>query len=287
MNYGWRFVENQELLIPRMLIFTLAIFSLTTYNLPWLIALTQHSRFLCNIALYSIRPCFYHQSNPTTGYCFCFGSISLVFLELFLHWSPVAYWAPTDLGSSSFSILSFCLFILFMGFSRQEYWSGLPFPSPVDRLCQISPSWPICLGWPHVAWLSFIELDKAVVLVIRLARFLWLWFSLSALWCPLTTPTILLGFLLPWTWGISSRLLQQSAATAPSLGQGVSSHSCPSWPWTWSSSFWPSHIVNLPKKWCIYPINELRLTYHYHPKSRVYIRLHSWWCTTYGLTNVQ
>ena len=27
----------------------------------------------------------------------------------------------TDLGSSSFSILSFCLFILFMGFSRQEY----------------------------------------------------------------------------------------------------------------------------------------------------------------------
>ena len=28
---------------------------------------------------------------------------------------------PTDLGSFSFSILSFCLFILFMEFSRQEY----------------------------------------------------------------------------------------------------------------------------------------------------------------------
>ena len=26
------------------------------------------------------------------------------------------------------------LFILFMGFSRQEYWSGLPFPSPVDHV---------------------------------------------------------------------------------------------------------------------------------------------------------
>ena len=25
-------------------------------------------------------------------------------------------------------------FILFMGFSRQEYWSGLPFPSPVDHI---------------------------------------------------------------------------------------------------------------------------------------------------------
>ena len=24
----------------------------------------EHSRFLCNIALYSIRPCFYHQSHP-------------------------------------------------------------------------------------------------------------------------------------------------------------------------------------------------------------------------------
>ena len=67
--------------------------------------------------------------SPVTsvaGYCFCFGSIFSFFLELFLHWSAVAYWAPTDLGSSSFSILSFCLFILFMGFSRQEYWSGLP-----------------------------------------------------------------------------------------------------------------------------------------------------------------
>ena len=29
---------------------------------------------------------------------FCFGSVSSFFLELLLHWSPVAYWAPTDLG---------------------------------------------------------------------------------------------------------------------------------------------------------------------------------------------
>ena len=46
------------------------------------------------------------------------------------------------------------LFILFMGFSRQEYWSGLPFPSPVGHIfCQNSPSWPIRLGWPCTAWL--------------------------------------------------------------------------------------------------------------------------------------
>ena len=53
---------------------------------------------------------------------------------------------------------------------------------------------------------------------------------------PLTTPTVLLGFLLPWTRDISSWLLQQSTATAPYLGRGVSPHCRPSWPWTWKST---------------------------------------------------
>ena len=34
-------------------------------------------------------------------------------------------------------------------------------------------------------------------------------------------PTVLLGFLLPWVWSISSKLLQQSTAAAPDLGHGV------------------------------------------------------------------
>jgi len=188
--------------------------------------------------------------TSTTRYCFCFGSIPSFFLELFLHWSPVAYWAPTDLGSSYFSILSFCLFILFMGFSRQEYWSGLPFPSPVDHiLSDLSPM--TCLSWVALwVWLSFIELDKAVVLVwLDWLVFCDYGFSVSALWCPLTTPTILLGFLLPWTWGISSRLLHQSAATTPYLGRGVSPHHCPSWPWMWNSSFRPSWALTATAPW--------------------------------------
>ena len=41
----------------------------------------------------------------TTGCCFCFGSIPSFFLKLFLHCSPLAYWAPTNLGSSTFSVL--------------------------------------------------------------------------------------------------------------------------------------------------------------------------------------
>ena len=116
--------------------------------------------------------------TSTTGCCCCFGNISLFFLELFFHWSPVVYWAPTDLGSSSFSVLSFCLFILFVGFSRQEYWSGLPFPFPMDHvLSELSTmthsSWVALHGMAH----GFTELDKAVVHVIRLVSFLWLWFS--------------------------------------------------------------------------------------------------------------
>ena len=113
----------------------------------------------------------------TSGCCFCFSSVSSFFLGLFLHWSPIACWAPTDLESSSFSVLYFCLFILFMGFLRQEYWSGLPVPSPIDHiLSELStmtyPSWVALHGMAH----SFIELDKAVVHVIRLVSFLWLWF---------------------------------------------------------------------------------------------------------------
>ena len=155
-----------------MLTFTLAISCLTTSNLPWFIDLTfQVPMQYCSLQNWIL---LLSPVTSTTEHCFCFGSIPSFFLELFLHWSPVAYWAPTDLGSSSFGILSFCLFLLFMGFSRQEYWSGLPFPSPVDHvLSDLStmtrPSWVA----PQ-AWLSFIELDKAVVRVIRLTSFLWL-----------------------------------------------------------------------------------------------------------------
>jgi len=113
----------------------------------------------------------------TARCCFCFGFVSSSFLELLLHSSPVAYWAPADLVSSYFSVLCFFIFILFMGFSRQEYWSGLPFFSPVDHvLSELStmthPSWVALYSMT----LSFIQLNKAVVHMIRLVSFL-LWFS--------------------------------------------------------------------------------------------------------------
>ena len=163
-----------------MSMFTLTISCLTTYNLPWFVDLTfQVPMQYCCLQR---RTLLSSTVSSTTGCCFFFGFISSFFLELFIHWSPVAYWAPSNLGSSFFSVLSFCLFILFMGFSRQEYWSGLPFPSPVDHILSglftmTRPSWVALHGMAH----NFIELDKAVVLVISFVSFLWLWFSV----CPL------------------------------------------------------------------------------------------------------
>ena len=51
-----------------MSMFTLAIFCLTTSNLSGFMNLTF--QVLCNIALYSIRPCFHHQSHPQLGVVF-------------------------------------------------------------------------------------------------------------------------------------------------------------------------------------------------------------------------
>ena len=150
-----------------MSMLTLAISCLTTSNLTWLMDLTSHVPMqYCSL---QHRTLFPSPVISTTGHCFHFYSIFLFFLELFFHSSPVAYWAPTNLGISSFSVISFCLLVLFMGFSRQEYWSGLPFPSPVDHVLSelstmTSPSWVALHSMAH----SFIELDKAVVHVIRL-----------------------------------------------------------------------------------------------------------------------
>ena len=152
--------------------FTFAVSCLTTSNLPWFKDITfQVPVQYCSLQHQTLLP---SPVTSTTG-CFCFGSISSFFLELFLHWSPVAYWTPTDLESSSFSVLSFCLFILFVGFSRQEYWSGLPFPFPVDHvLSELStmtrPFWMALHGLAH----SFIELDKTEEMEIQISQVTWL-----------------------------------------------------------------------------------------------------------------
>ena len=92
-----------SLLIPRISMFSLVISFLTTFNLPGFMDLTfQVPMQYCSFQHWTLLPL---PVTSKTG-CFCLGFIHSFFLELFLHWSLVAYWAPTNLGSSSFSVLS-------------------------------------------------------------------------------------------------------------------------------------------------------------------------------------
>ena len=121
--------------------------------------------------------------TSTTGWCFCFGYVSSFFLELFIHWSPVAYQAPTNLGSSSFSVLSFCLFILTIHGvlkARILKWFAISFSSGPHFVRTLYHDMSVSVALYSMAY-SFIELDKAVVHVIRLVSFLWLWFSVCLL----------------------------------------------------------------------------------------------------------
>ena len=141
-----------------MLTFTLAISCLTTSYLPWFMDLTfQVPMQYCSLQHWTLLP---SPGTSTTGVVFA--------LALSLHslWSYFsidfhciqmgicpAYWAPTDLGSSSFSVLSFCLFILLMG-SQGKNTEVVSHPLlQWTMFCQNSPPWPVHLGCLYAAWL--------------------------------------------------------------------------------------------------------------------------------------
>ena len=157
-----------------MLTLSLAISSLAISNLSSFINLTlQVPMQYCSLQHWTL---LLSPVTSTTGSCFCFGSIPSFFLELFLHWSPVAYWAPIDPGSLSFSILSFLPSHTVLGVSRQEYWSGLPFPSPMDHILS-DFSTMTRLSWvaPH-GMAQFHWVRQECGPLIRLSSFLWVWF---------------------------------------------------------------------------------------------------------------
>ena len=109
---------------------------------------------------------------------FHFGSISSFSLELFLYSSPIVYWAPPDLGSSSFSVVTFLPFHTVHGVLKARIHSGchsllqqlvshLLFPRPSGRL-SIFPKnsltffdhSSIYLFYPHI----FVEVFKPLAL---------------------------------------------------------------------------------------------------------------------------
>ena len=131
--------------------FTLAISCLTTSNMPWFMDLTfQVPMQYCSLQhwIFLLSPV-----TSTTGYYFCFGSIPSFFLELLLHWSPVAYWAPNDLGSSSGYpiILPFHTVLK----ARILKWLAIPFsigPHPVRPLHHDPPVLGCPTGMARFHW---------------------------------------------------------------------------------------------------------------------------------------
>ena len=115
--------------------------------------------------------------TSTTGCCFCFGSVSSFFLELSLHWSPVAYWAPTTLGPLSFSV-HFLPFPTVHGVPKARIlkWFAIPF-SRGPRFLRPLHHDPAVLGGPTEHDSEFHWLRQAVVHVIILVSVLWLWFQ--------------------------------------------------------------------------------------------------------------
>ena len=111
-------------LIPKMLMFTLAISYLTTSNLLCFMDLTfQAPMQYCSLQHWTLPP---SPVTSTTG-CFCFGSASLFFLELFLYPSPVAYWTPTC-GVSVSCLLPFHIVHGVLK-ARILRWFAIPFSS--------------------------------------------------------------------------------------------------------------------------------------------------------------
>ena len=134
-----------------MSMFTLVISCLTTSNLPWFMDLTfqvhmQH----CSLQPSELASITSHIHNWVLCLLWLHPFILPGVISPLISYSVLGTYWP---GSSSFSVLSFCLFIQFMGFSRQQYWSGLPFPSPVDHvLSELSTM--THLSWvAHMAWL--------------------------------------------------------------------------------------------------------------------------------------
>ena len=130
-----------------MSMFTLAISCLTTSNLPWFMHLTFPRSYAVllftasdfasitshfhNWMLFLLWLCLFILSGVTS---------SLISSSILDTYQP---------GEFIFQCHTFLPFHTrgFMGISWQEYWSGLPFPSPVDHILSNSPPWPVRLGW--------------------------------------------------------------------------------------------------------------------------------------------
>ena len=86
---------------------------------------------------------------------------------------------------------------LSMGFPRQEYWSGLPFPSPGNLLdLGIEPTSPAFQAFSSYHWATrgyvyVYMLIEICIYVFNITLYLWFWFQA-------TTTGVILSFLFPY-----------------------------------------------------------------------------------------
>ena len=153
--------------------YTLAISYWTTSNLPW---------FTDQTFQVPMQYCFFTASDFTftTRYIQTWALFPL-WLSLFIISGAISsLFSSSILGTWWVHSSVSCLFMFSyyswgsQGKNAELVWH---FIFQWTLFCQNSPPWPFHLGWSYTAWLSFIELDKAVIHVKNLVSFLWLWFS--------------------------------------------------------------------------------------------------------------
>ena len=159
--------------------FTLALFCLTTSNLPWFRDLTfQVPMQYCSLQHWTLLPsCHIHNWGLFSLWLHLFILSGVISISPVFFWCILGTYQP---GEFIFQCPIFLPFHIVHGVLEARILKGfaIPFssgPCFVRTLTMTCLSWVAPQGMAH----SFIELDKAVVHVIRLVSFLWLWFSFS------------------------------------------------------------------------------------------------------------
>ena len=127
---------------------TSSVWPLPIYLDSWI----QHSRFLCNIVLYSNRLYFHHQSHPQLGTVFALARSLHSFWSYF---STLLQYHIGHLPTWGVHLSVSCLFaFLYCSWGSQGKNTEVVCHSLFQwaTFCQNSPPWPISLGWPYMAW---------------------------------------------------------------------------------------------------------------------------------------
>ena len=138
-----------------MLMFILTISCLTVSNFPWFTDLAFQVPIQCCSLQHQIL--LSSPNTPTTERPIHFGpaaSSTLGLLVILLRSSPVAHWAPSDLGTHL--LVSYLSSLLYGLWGSHSKYTGVVCHSPLQwiTLCQNSLLWTIRSGWPCTAWLT-------------------------------------------------------------------------------------------------------------------------------------